>query len=38
MDEEYRRSFDRTLRRLRLALRIWLISLLATMIWFSFSC
>lgn len=33
--DEHKRSFDRTLRRLRIALGFWLISFIATMIWFA---
>jgi hypothetical protein len=35
-DNERKRSTNRLLRRLRIALLIWLISFLATVIWFSY--
>lgn len=36
-NEEHKRSIRRLLRRLRIALFIWLISFIATVIWFSYS-
>lgn len=35
-NEDYKRSTNRLLRRLRIALVIWLISFLVTLIWFSY--
>lgn len=35
MNEEDKRSKNRLLKRLKIALLIWLISLVATIIWFS---
>lgn len=36
-NEEHKRNFNRLLRRLRLALLIWLISFIATVIWFTYA-
>jgi len=36
-EDEERRSTHRLLRRLRIALFIWLISFIAVVIWFSYS-
>lgn len=36
-NEEHKRNFNRLLRRLRLALLIWLISFIATVVWFTYA-
>ncbi|MEO5600832.1 MAG: hypothetical protein ABIR06_07890 [Cyclobacteriaceae bacterium] len=36
-NDRLKRSWNRTLKRLRIALLIWLIFFIATLIWFSFT-
>lgn len=34
-NEEHKRAFNRMLKRLRIAMLIWLVAFIATVVWFS---